>query len=148
MNYRKILCAVDFSDASRAALREAAELSAKFGAELTLVHVAQGLTLMGLSEQVADERFLPSRQALERQLLTEWKDEAWRRSERPVHTLWREGAPWDQIVAQAREGNYDLIVLGSHGRTGLKHALVGSVAERVVRHAPCPVFVVREKVSP
>jgi universal stress protein A len=145
MNYRKILCALDFSEVSRAALREAAELSAKFGAELTLVHVAQGLSLSGLSEQIADERVLPSRQALERQLLAEWKDEAWRRSERPVHSVWSEGTPWEQIVVHAREGNFDLIVVGSHGRTGLKHALVGSVAENVVRHAPCPVFVVRTK---
>jgi nucleotide-binding universal stress UspA family protein len=53
------------------------------------------------------------------------------------------GPPVAEIVRFAREGNYDLIVLGTHGRTGLKHALIGSVAERVVRHAHCPVLTIR-----
>lgn len=52
-----------------------------------------------------------------------------------------EGAPWDQIISTAREDPaIDLIVMGTHGRTGVKRALIGSVAERVVRHAPCAVM--------
>ncbi len=57
----------------------------------------------------------------------------------------RDGVPWQEIVAAARETNTDLIILATHGRTGLKHVLLGSVAERVVRHAPCPVLVVRDQ---
>jgi glycine betaine transporter len=145
MGYRKILAAIDFSVASGVALREAAELASKFGAELTLVHVRPGATLGSLARKIDDDRLMPSASALEQQLLREWKDQAIRRSERPVHTLELSGVPWESIVAQAREGDFDLIVMGSHGASGLGHALLGSVAERVVAHAPCPVFVVRPK---
>ena len=55
------------------------------------------------------------------------------------------GAPWKEIVETAKERAMDLIILATHGHTGLKHTLLGSVAERVVRHAPCPVLVVREQ---
>jgi nucleotide-binding universal stress UspA family protein len=54
------------------------------------------------------------------------------------------GSPWDQIVEFARDKQVDLIVMGTHGRTGIGHALIGSVAERVLRRAPCPVMVIRE----
>jgi nucleotide-binding universal stress UspA family protein len=57
----------------------------------------------------------------------------------------RDGVPWEEVVTAARESNTDLIILSTHGRTGLSHALLGSVAERVMRHAPCPVLVVRER---
>jgi len=57
------------------------------------------------------------------------------------------GEPWKEITNLAKRWNIDLILLGSRGLTGLKHALLGSTAERVVRHAPCPVLVVREKPS-
>jgi nucleotide-binding universal stress UspA family protein len=55
----------------------------------------------------------------------------------------RTGTPWNEIVALAKEIKADLIVIGTHGRTGIKHVVMGSTAERVVRHASCPVLVVR-----
>jgi nucleotide-binding universal stress UspA family protein len=55
----------------------------------------------------------------------------------------RDGIAWDQIASAARELGADLILLATHGRTGLAHALLGSTAERVVRHAPCPVLTLR-----
>jgi nucleotide-binding universal stress UspA family protein len=57
----------------------------------------------------------------------------------------REGVAWHEVTSAALENDADLIILATHGRTGLKHVLLGSVAERVVRHAPCPVLVVRER---
>jgi universal stress protein A len=142
MSFRKLLCAVDFSEASRAALREALELAARFDAEITLVHVHEAPVTFGFPDAPGGS-FLPSARAREEQTLAEWKNEAWRRGERPVHTLHPEGVAWDRIVELARD--FDLVVLGSQGRTGLARALVGSVAEKVVRHAPCPVLVVRAK---
>ena len=56
----------------------------------------------------------------------------------------REGKAWAEICAAAKEEQADMIVIGSHGRSGLSHVLIGSVAEKVVRHASCPVLVVRE----
>jgi nucleotide-binding universal stress UspA family protein len=58
----------------------------------------------------------------------------------PRHEL---GVPWQTIVRVAEEGGHDLIVMGTHGHTGVEHILLGSVAERVLRHAPCPVMTVR-----
>jgi universal stress protein A len=55
----------------------------------------------------------------------------------------REGCPFDEIVKMAKHLKVDLIIIGSHGRTGLAHLLIGSVAQRVVEHAQCPVLVVR-----
>ncbi len=60
-----------------------------------------------------------------------------------VTSALRQGVPFAEIIANAREGEFDLIVMGTHGRTGLKHALLGSVAEKVVRKAPCAVLTVR-----
>jgi nucleotide-binding universal stress UspA family protein len=57
----------------------------------------------------------------------------------------RGGVPWQEVVDAARESDADLIIVATHGHTGLAHVLLGSVAERVVRHAPCPVLVVRER---
>jgi nucleotide-binding universal stress UspA family protein len=62
-----------------------------------------------------------------------------------AETCIRAGQPYYEITAAARELEVDLIVITTHGRTGLKHALLGSTAERVVRHAPCPVLTVRER---
>lgn len=59
--------------------------------------------------------------------------------------LVRDGSPFDEICNAARESDSDLIVIATHGRTGLKHVFLGSTAERVVRHAPCPVLIVRER---
>ena len=64
---------------------------------------------------------------------------AWPRTGRELRT----GHPVDTITALAKRTNADLIVMGTHGRTGIKRALIGSVAERVLQHAPCPVLVVR-----
>jgi nucleotide-binding universal stress UspA family protein len=58
------------------------------------------------------------------------------------------GTPWERIVTRAREGRHDLVVVGTHGRTGIKFVLLGSVAEYVVRYAPCSVMVVRPDDQP
>jgi nucleotide-binding universal stress UspA family protein len=63
----------------------------------------------------------------------------------PNESLVRRGPAYSQIVAAARDLNADLIILATHGYTGLKHVLLGSTAERVVRHAPCPVLTVRDR---
>jgi nucleotide-binding universal stress UspA family protein len=62
----------------------------------------------------------------------------------PVEAQVRQGQPVQEIVRHAQEAGVDLIILSTHGRTGLRHVLMGSVAENVVRYAPCPVLVVRE----
>jgi nucleotide-binding universal stress UspA family protein len=145
---RQILVPVDFSVPSRAALEDAAELAAKFGASVDVIHVWQAPGFFpvgsnvpgtGVGELAMSDMIRKNAE----EALTGFIDEARRRNVivRSFRTIG--GAPAHAIVDAAKEGNYDLIVVGTHGRTGLPRVLLGSVAESVVRHAHCPVLAVR-----
>jgi len=146
MVLKKILCPVDFSDSSREAMHVAVELARKSQAALVLVHVWETpMWSTGYEKQLPSEA-MAELLAGEETTLTAWKLEASKLGVGEVAIKFLEGAPWDQIVSTAREDPaIDLIVMGTHGRTGVKRALIGSVAERVVRHAPCAVLVVRTR---
>jgi nucleotide-binding universal stress UspA family protein len=141
-----ILAPVDFSDEGRPALDAAADLANRHpGAKLTLLHVYQ------LPNLVLPEGYiLASPQQLEA-LLAKVSEKIEQLRQRAVelgadtHVESVAGVPWLEIVRYAEQNGVDLIVMGTHGRTGLRHALIGSVAERVVRHAPCAVLVVRNQ---
>ena len=143
---RRILVPTDFSEYSQSALRYAAALAEKFGAQICLLHVIQDLAVFIPDMITVAPPILPApeqmtsavRDAFER-LVNENRLEQLV-SEREV----REGNPFAEIVRFAREGKFDLIVMGSHGHTGLAHVLLGSVVEKVVRKAPCPVLTVRD----
>jgi len=143
---KRILAPVDFSEASRKALQYAAHFAAAFNAEVILLHVIQPFTLPVEPEFMPPELGI-SRQELvdsSRRELEEWcAREIGGRVQCQVRA--QEGVPWHQIVAAASDTNTDLIILATHGRSGLKHVLLGSVVERVTHHAPCPVLVVREQ---
>lgn len=140
--YKKILCAVDFSEPSRAAFDKAINLAKEFAASLTFVHVFQ-MPPAPPDIPVDPQWFRSVMDKIEGVLLS-WKEEALHRGVAKVEVVMLEGSAWDLIVKRAGEGGADLVVLGTHGRSGIKHVLVGSVAERVVRHAPCDVLVVRQ----
>ena len=80
------------------------------------------------------------------QTLGRWAAEAENAMHAPVAVKALVGVPWEAIADAAREGKYDLLVVGTHGRTGVSRAFIGSVAERLVRQAPCSVLVVRGSV--
>jgi nucleotide-binding universal stress UspA family protein len=142
--YKRILCPVDFSSFSKAALKEAIALAKAMGSELCLMHAYQNpayvLPMSGYVGPTAD-MITKIRQQLAEEL------EALAKGPRDegikTETLVVEGIPYKCIVDRANEWNADLIVMGTHGRTGLSHALTGSVAERVVRLAHCPVLITR-----
>jgi nucleotide-binding universal stress UspA family protein len=119
---REILFATDFSPSSDAAARVAAAYARGLGARLHILHVAA------------------SKAGAAPSLLSPAAD--WLGADVPVRTAVRRGVPAAQIVRYARRAGIDLIVVGSHGRTGVTRALLGSVAERVARTAPCPVLTV------
>ncbi len=141
---RKILCPIDFSAGSKAALSWAEDWAQQFGAALYLLHAYENpvyvLPPAGYVGPTVDA-LSGVRKHLEAEL-DRWKAEA-ERSGIKVRADLIEGTPYRTVIDVARDYTPDLIVMGTHGRTGLAHALIGSVAERVVRLAPCPVLTVR-----
>lgn len=144
---QKIVCPVDFSNCAQQALNYAQELAKQFDAELSIVHAyedpAAYVTPMPMSGYVGPgaELLLELRKQLEVRL-EETKQEMLRRGAR-VRTELLEGTPYRVVLDWAKEWKADLIVIGTHGHTGLTHALLGSVTERVVRMSECPVLTIR-----
>ena len=141
---QKILLPTDFSNYSAAATKYACELAAKFDAELHILHTLEShLSLtpnfgMGLDLP----KYVTESKAAAEKSLASVLDPKWEVGRTVVKAV-VEGSPKAEIIAYARKHNIDLIVLATHGRTGLAHVLMGSVAESVVRTAPCPVLTVR-----
>ena len=140
---RSILVPIDFSPASEKALAYAVPLAKLCGAKLTLLHVLEPVATPDFAAfplALDNEREArASRVQLERVA-----------KDLKIHSvaekfLVRNGRAYNEITSAARTLKADLIVISTHGRTGLKHVLMGSTAERVVQHAPCPVLVVRPK---
>lgn len=142
----EILVGVDFSDGSRAALDHAAYIAKHVGANLHLLHVWQVPELALPSERATLGPFDSLAGLAEAQAARQLEEFVSKARERGIvvgRAFAEIGVPSTTIVGVAERHKYDLIVLGTHGRTGVAHAVLGSVAERVVRHAPCPVLTVR-----
>ena len=141
---KKILVPTDFSDASGKALEYAAVFAPQFGAAITLLHIAE-VGSMGYEHGAGDFPRMEAqlRIAAEKQIADCVKGGA--AVEIQVRRGWPFGGKraYHEIVEAAREQHTDLIIISTHGLTGLDHLIMGSTAERVVRCAPCPVLVVR-----
>ncbi len=141
--WKKICCAIDFSGPSRVAMEKAVDLTKRLQSDLTLLHVNEA-AVTGSDETGVSGATLLEEAARE----IGPKMEAWRRQAeqlvgRPVRTQLAVGVAADEILRFLKEGSFDLLVMGTHGRTGLAHFVVGSVAEAVQRHAEIPVLVLR-----
>ncbi len=143
IHLKQILVPVDFSEPSEQALRYAVRFAEQLGAELTLLHIVQPAVApypdIAPYPDYTEEGLKNAKEALQtiaaRPLL----------KAATVHAVVCTGLAAHEIVEAARELDADLIVIATHGYTGWKHFCIGSTTERVVRTAPCPVFVVREK---
>jgi nucleotide-binding universal stress UspA family protein len=144
LRLQRILVPIDFSECSKKALEYALPLAREQQAALTLLYVVppaysageySGVDFAQLEASLCDGG--------QRELTKIAVNEV--RGEVSADTLIKVGSPARQIVETARKLPADLIVISTHGRTGLKHVLMGSVAEHVVQRAPCPVLVVRER---
>jgi nucleotide-binding universal stress UspA family protein len=144
LSVTKILCPVDFSKPSEAAVAHAAELARRFDAELVLLHVVEPVLypvaygLPPVAPVNYEETAKTSAAAALQPLLGPLVKSGVR-----VRTLVDSGTASMRICDLAREDGFDLVVLATHGYTGLKHVLLGSTAERVVRHCACPVLTVK-----
>ena len=147
-NIKKVLVPIDFSDYSKSALKYAVNFAKSFNAEIILIYVVEPVIYppdfsMG---QIA----MPS-------INTEWDDRAKDELQKlakyeitgvtSVKTIIKTGKPFVEIIETAKEENVDLIIIASHGHSGVEHILFGSTAEKVVRKAPCPVLTLREPLK-
>lgn len=149
--FRRILVATDFSKHAEYAVRYATELAHKVGASLRVLHVMEEdlLSLLpAISKYVKTEEFDLGhyRDEIQRGAKLALDAEVATCRERGVEAspwLLHSGKSFAEILRAAREWPADLLVLATHGRTGIAHALIGSTAERVVRKASCPVLTVK-----
>ncbi len=129
LRWKKVFCPIDFSEESRAALRVAVDLARRFEAKLTLFHAdVPESAIKGAAEPAGQ--------------LAEWKAQAESMGAQRVEIVHVAKPPDRSIVEEASQGGADLIVMGTHGRTGRHHALLGSTAEEVVRQSRIPVLTV------
>ena len=140
-----ILVPLDFSTESRKALAYAVPFARQFGATINVLHVVEPVATPDFATAcplaMENEKVMrAAREQLDNILTLEEVD-----ADLIGKRLVRYGRSFQEITGAARGVNADLIIISTHGYTGFKHALLGSTTERVVRHAPCPVLVVRAK---
>ncbi len=145
---KKILVPIDFSDYSKSALKYAINFAKKFNAELYLIYVVEPIiyppdfsmgqiaipTLdLGMDKRAFEELNKLAEKEIPKELI--------------ANTIVKTGKPFIEIIESAEEENIDLIIIATHGHTGMEHILFGSTAEKVVRKAPCPVLTLREPIK-
>ena len=142
--FKKIVVGTDFSEPAEMAWRAATELARRLSAELVVIHVEEPLPAYAFTEGA-----LPMLPRLQDEVRTWAEGELATRAEHAraeglsISTAVLIGTPADALVEAAQSQGADLIVVGTHGRTGLERVIIGSVAERVVRAAHCPVLTVK-----
>src|SRR5688572_19248732 len=145
MPFHKILCPVDFSPGSQQAIQLAVRLASFDDGEIVIAHC----WYVPPAASAADHAFPANlvQQIIEdaHRALDEASAEAKQLGAKRVRKVLLTGLPWDQIVTELDDPAYDLVVMGTHGRTGLSRVLLGSVAEKVVRHAPCSVLATKPR---
>ena len=141
MSMRRILIAVDEQPVSVRAAEVGSELARSLGGEVALIHVHNGSADYAMDTGLAPKELAARAEQEGRRLLAGFRE---RLGLQPSTLEFvQSGAPAATITEAARQWSADLIVIASHGRSGMRRALFGSVAEGVMRNAPCPVFVVR-----
>ena len=144
MQINPILFPTDFSQGARAAMDHAISLARDYNARLILLYVIQDISIA--------EWYIPSSLSVA-DLVDDMQKSAWKEMDKwaeevstkvkNVEKMVVRGEPFAEIIKTARDKNADMIVIGTHGRTGIDHMLFGSTAEKVVRKAACPVLTVR-----
>ena len=145
MKFQTILCPTDFSEVSQKAMEYAVHFASFHQAKILLLNVVDHLQgfdhyqiLAITPQEIAEKMEKQARKDLNA-LAKKIKNAV------EIEKIVRQGKAFVEIIKTAKERNADLIIMGSHGRSGLPHILIGSVAEKVVRNAPCPVLVYRGK---
>lgn len=144
----KILVPIDFSDYSKKALQYAVEFATKFNAEISLVYVIEPMsypTDLSMGQMVIPQSDVNLSVKSKDELEQYAKIEIGERLNYKV--IVKTGKPFIEIIDTAKEIDSDLIIIATHGHTGVEHLLFGSTAEKVVRKAPCPVLTIRKPMK-
>ncbi|MCB2227707.1 MAG: universal stress protein [Desulfarculaceae bacterium] len=147
VQYKKIMAAIDLSKYSKDTFEHALVLAKGMGAELVLVNVINTRYLdtveryggagLGIDREKAIAEAQDSRrESIEKKFLSQTQGV-------PTRLVFREGLPWEQVIKAVKDEKADLLVVGSKGRSDVAGVLFGSVAEKVQRHSPCPVLIIR-----
>lgn len=142
--YRHILAPTDFSEPSQQALDAAVDLAVAFGAELTVTHTFEVPWYVFAGEGSMPVDCISALEEIAKRSLAGTLEHVQRRVPAATAVLGA-GVPWEQTVALAERIGADLIVMGTHGRSGIARVLVGSVAEKVVRQSHVPVLTIRPR---
>ena len=142
---KKVLVPIDFSDYSKIALKYAADFAQKFNAEMILIYVVEPVIYppdFSLGQiaipSINTEWDIKAKEELDKLADTEISNAI------TVKTIIKTGKPFIEVIETASEEDVDIIIIASHGHSGMEHILFGSTAEKVVRKAPCPVLTLRE----
>jgi len=145
---KKVLVPIDFSDYSKSALKYAVNFAKSFSAEIVLIYVVEPVIYppdfsMGqiAMPSINAEWDVRAKEELQKLAISEIPGES------VVKTIIKTGKPFVEIIETAKEENVDLIIIATHGHSGVEHILFGSTAEKVVRKAPCPVLTLREPIK-
>ena len=148
MNYENVLVLTDFSEDSNEAVRTAVDFAGRYDATLTILHVIRDST--SLSFVLSDSEYHNLGRKLEKHadMLFDQMDAAIPELKKVGYTRKiRTGTPYICCLYEIEKGDYDLVIAGSHGRSGLRQTLMGSTAEKVVRRSPISTFVTRRQIS-
>lgn len=142
--FSKILVPVDFSDYTDEITHAAGQLAKKFGSTIHLLHVIPNMDYFTPYESfLPAESLINAQRDIEREVDKDMDAVARKMGDIPVVKAVRAGVAFAEILQYVRTEGIDLVVMGTHGRGGIEHILLGSVAEKVIRRAPCPVMTIR-----
>lgn len=143
--FKKIVCPVDFSDFTDETLAYAVNIAKRFESELHLIHVIPNLNYFTPYESfLTPENLVAIERNIEGEVEKDF-DKITKKLDFPFKRVIKTGVIFVEIIDYIKDQGIDLVVMGTHGRSGIEHILIGSVAEKVVRKSPCPVLTVRPK---
>lgn len=143
--FKKILCPVDFSEFTDEILLYAVSIARRFDSELHLIHVIPNLNYFTPYESfLTPENLVAIERNIEGEVGKDF-DKITKKLDLPFKRIVKTGVTFVEIIDYIKDQDIDLVVMGTHGRSGIEHILIGSVAEKVVRKSPCPVLTVRPK---
>ncbi|HOJ43210.1 MAG TPA: universal stress protein [Syntrophorhabdaceae bacterium] len=141
--FKKILCPVDFSEYTESIVAYAVEIAKRFDSELHLLHVIPNLSYFTPYESfMTPENIIALERNIEKEIEKDF-DKIAKKINIPFKKVIKSGIAFVEIIDYIKEESISLVVMGTHGRSGIEHILIGSVAEKVVRKSPCPVLTIR-----